>query len=196
MGFLSVEIKARCSNPARIRAILKAHKARLKGLDHQIDTYFCVPSGRSASRTGQGSALFAALVNTPDLSGRLKLREGNIENALIYYTRDNQKNSKKCDATLFPCEKGTPLKRVLSKALGVLAVVDKMREIYFIKNAKFHIDRVKNLGSFVEIEIFDRKRNFGEVKLRKQCEFYQVLLEIQAKDLVADSYSDLMLKSG
>jgi adenylate cyclase class IV len=70
MSSLSLEIKARCPDPSRIRAILKTHKARFKGLDCQIDTYFRVPSGR------------------------LKLREGNIENALIYYKRADQKNSK------------------------------------------------------------------------------------------------------
>ncbi len=170
MGRVSIEIKARCAAPARVRSILKVHKARFRGLDHQIDTYFRVPSGR------------------------LKLREGNIENALIYYRRSDQKNSKRCDATLFPCEKKTPLKKVLAQALGVLAVVDKKREIYFIRNAKFHIDRVKKLGSFVEIEVFGSER--AASGLKKQCEFFQKLLGIRAKDLVADSYSDLILKSG
>ena len=169
MGSLSVEIKAQCSDPVRIRAILKAHRARFIGLDHQVDTYFYVPSGR------------------------LKLREGNIENALIYYKRDDQKNSKKCDATLFPCSKKTPLKKVLTEALGVLAVVAKKREIYFIKNVKFHVDRVEKLGNFVEIEVLGGKRIAS--KLREQCRLYQKLLGVRAKDLVADSYSDLILRS-
>ena len=167
---LSLEIKARCSDSGRIREILLARGAHFRGLDRQVDTYFRVPCGR------------------------LKLREGNIENALIYYKRDNQKNSKECDSILFPCTKKTPLKKILTETLGVLAVVDKKREIYFIKNAKFHIDRVKKLGSFVEIEVFDRKGTTGVAKLRKQCEFYQKLLGIRAKDLVADSYSDQVLK--
>ena len=164
----SIEIKARCPDPARIRGILRTRKARFRGLDHQIDTYFRVPTGR------------------------LKLREGNIENALIYYKRADQKNSKKCDSALFPCAGKTPLKKILTRALGVLTVVDKKREIYFIKNAKFHIDRVKKLGSFVEIEVFGS----GSValKLRKQCEFYQKLLGIRPEDLLADSYSDQILK--
>ncbi|MFA7254899.1 MAG: class IV adenylate cyclase [Candidatus Omnitrophota bacterium] len=167
---ITVEIKARCHHPARIRAILKAHRARFKGLDRQIDTYFRVPSGH------------------------LKLREGNIENALICYKRSNQKNSKKCDATLFPCSPKTPLKEILTQALGVLTVVDKRREIYFIQNTKFHIDRVKKLGSFMEIEVFGPAQ--AAVKLKRQCEFYRKLLGIRATDLVADSYSDQILRSG
>ncbi len=170
MDSLSLEIKARCSDPSRIRRILLVRGASFKGLDRQVDTYFRVPSGR------------------------LKLREGDIENALIYYKRNDQKRSKKCDAMLFPCEKKTPLKKLLTVALGVLTVVDKKREIYFIQNAKFHIDRVKRLGNFVEIEVFGRKGGTGVAKLRKQCEFYQKLLGIRAQDLVADSYSDQLLK--
>lgn len=170
MGSLSLEIKARCSDPARIRAILKMHGARFQGLDRQRDTYFCVPHGR------------------------LKLREGNIENALIFYRRDDQKRSKKCDATLFPCSKKTPLKKILTEAFGVLAVVAKKREIYFIKNVKLHVDCVEKLGTFVEIEVFGAKRCAS--KLKEQCELYQKLLGIQAKDLVANSYSDLILKPG
>ena len=164
----NIEIKARCPDPVRVRAILKTQRAVFKGLDHQIDTYFFVPSGR------------------------LKLREGTIENALIYYKRGDQKNSKRCDSTLFPCSKKAPLKKVLTKALGVLSVVDKKREIYFIKNAKFHIDRVKKLGNFVEIEVFGSAKTI--VKLKRQCACYQKLLRIRAKDLVADSYSDQSLR--
>ena len=170
LGQISIEVKARCSDPARTRSILRSRHAIFKGLDRQIDTYFRVPSGR------------------------LKLREGNIENALIYYKRGDQKNSKKCDSMLFPCIKGTLLKKVLTEALGALTAVDKKREIYFIKNAKFHIDRVKKLGSFVEVEVFGRKGNSGTARLKKQCEFYQKLLGIRSKDLVADSYSDQALR--
>jgi adenylate cyclase, class 2 len=167
-GRISVEIKARCADPARVRGILKSRRAIFKGLDHQIDTYFRVSSGR------------------------LKLREGNIENALIFYKRADQKNSKKCDSTLYPSPKGTSLKNILTKILGVLAVVDKKREIYFVGNVKFHIDRVKRLGEFVEIEVFGPVK--AAAKLKRQCEFYQKLLGILEKDLVADSYSDQRLR--
>ncbi len=170
MGRISVEIKARCSDPSRVRSVLQSRRAIFKGLDRQIDTYFCVPSGR------------------------LKLREGNIENALIYYKRADQKHSKKCHSTLFPCSQKTPLKKVLIEALGVLAVVEKKREIYFIQNVKFHIDRVKKLGNFMEIEVFGPAQ--AEAKLKRQCEFYRKLLGIRSEDLVRNSYSDQILRAG
>lgn len=172
-GSISMEIKARCSDPARIRAILRSRHARFNGLDHQVDTYFHVPEGR------------------------LKLREGNIENALIYYKRVDQKHSKRCDSIVHQCPKGRPaLKKILGASLGILIVIDKKREIYFIKNAKFHIDRVKKLGGFVEIEIFGGKGRSAPEMLRNQCELYQKLLGIREQDLVADSYSDLIIRSG
>jgi len=172
MSGVSIEIKARCADPARVRSLLKSHRAIFRGLDHQVDTYFRVPSGR------------------------LKLREGNIEKALIFYKRTNRKNSKKCDSVLYTCPDGRSLKKVLGGSLGVWAVVDKKREIYFIRNVKFHIDKVRDLGSFVEIEVFSRQGNAREKKLREQCEFYQKLLEIKKRDLVADSYSDQIFTAG
>lgn len=168
MNSISLEIKARCPDPVRTRNILRSRHAIFKGLDRQVDTYFRVPSGR------------------------LKLREGNIENALIFYKRSDQKKSKQCDVSLHPCEKGTPLGEIFARTLGVLVEIDKKREIYFIKNAKFHVDRVKKLGDFVEIEVFGPAKS--AVGLKKKCKFYQKLLGVRTKDLVADSYSDQMLK--
>lgn len=173
MDSLSIEIKARCSDPARVRAVLKARRARFRGLDHQIDTYFTVPTGR------------------------LKLREGNIENALIFYKRADQKHSKRCESFVWDLRGGifkTKLKQILRAACGILAVVNKRREIYFLRNVKFHIDRVRGLGNFVEIEAFGRQGSGGEVRLRKQCEFYRSLFGIRNEDLVAASYSDLLLR--
>ena len=166
MGGVSIELKARCADPARVRSILKSRRAVFKGLDHQRDTYFRVPSGR------------------------LKLREGNIENALIYYKRADQKNSKRCDSFLYKSPGGSSFKKILTLVLGALVAVDKKREIYFIRNAKFHIDKVRKLGSFVEIEVFGPAGSASERKLREQCEYFRKLLKIEAKDLVADSYSD------
>lgn len=171
MGRISIEIKARCQDPAGIRKLLVSRGAVYRGLDCQTDTYFRIPFGR------------------------LKLREGNIENALVYYKRANQKNSKKCDAILAPCKNGAALKKVLAATLGILTVVDKRREIFFIKNVKFHIDRVRRLGSFLEIEVFGRSGKSNEAKLRKQCEAYRQFLGIRKKDLLADSYSDQLLRS-
>lgn len=170
MKKLLVEIKARCNDQARIREILKTNYADFKGHDHQIDTYFNVPHGK------------------------LKLREGNIENFLVHYDREDKKGPKKSDVILFASDPKSSLKELLSKALGILVVVDKQREIYFIDNVKFHLDTVEGLGNFAEIEAIDSDGSRSQAELLSQCEKYLKLFDIQTSELVSGSYSDLLQK--
>lgn len=165
---LNVEIKAHCSDPDRIRAILREQGAEEIGLDHQVDTYFQVNHGR------------------------LKLREGNIENSLIQYYRPDQAGPKKSEVTLYQSEPGSSLKEALTRALGVRVVVDKKREIYFIDNVKFHLDTVEGLGHFVEIEAIDLDGTLGVDYLQEQCEHYLELFGIPSGDLLEQSYSDMV----
>lgn len=170
MSHINIEIKAKHKNPDRVREILKSHNADFKGIDHQIDTYFRVKDGR------------------------LKLREGNIENFLIFYSRSNQAGPKQSDVTLYKTTPDSSLKTALTQALGVLVVVDKKREIYFIDNVKFHIDEVKDLGSFVEIEAIDKEPSIGKDALLQQCNDYIKILEIEDENLLSESYSDMLIK--
>ncbi len=169
MNGINVEIKARCGDPKRVRGILLARKAEFRGTDRQLDTYFNVPRGR------------------------LKLRQGTIENCLVLYHREDRKGPKTCDVRLVPTDPGSApaLKALLAAALGVRCVVDKRREIYFIGNVKFHIDRVKGLGTFVEIEAQDAGGRHGKRELRAQCGAYAGILEITERDLVSGSYAEM-----
>lgn len=172
MGHINIEFKARCTNNEKIKEILISKQAFSKGIDHQIDTYFKVNSGR------------------------LKLREGSIENALIHYERKDQKEPKQSNVTLFPLDPGlsTSLKEILTHALGILVIVDKQRAIYYIENVKFHVDSVKKLGNFVEVEAIDYDGTIGIEKLRNQCYHYLEEFEIREEDLISNSYSDLLLQ--
>jgi adenylate cyclase class 2 len=169
-GFTNSEVKARCPDPDAVRDYLRKENARFMGTDHQVDTYFRVPNGR------------------------LKLREGTIENALIYYERKEVAGPKHAAGQLFPVSHGSGLKRLLENSLGVLVVVDKMREIYFIGNVKFHIDQVQGLGSYVEIEAQDHRRSVTLQKLQQQCRYYMEQLGIRGEDLITSSYSDMMME--
>ena len=82
----------------------------------------------------------------------------------------------------------------LTAALGIFKIVDKQRRIYFIGNVKFHIDEVKGLGSFVEIEAIDEDGNIGLEKLNGQCGYYMELFGLSEEDLVEGSYSDMVEK--
>ena len=170
MSHLNVEIKARTADPSFVRNYLIANDADFKGLDEQTDTYFNVSNGR------------------------LKLREGNIENNLIYYKRNDQAGPKNSNFNLVKVEDAKGLKEVLEKSCGIKMIVRKRREIYYIDNVKFHIDEVPGLGSFVEIEAGNIFVDKTEAELLEQCNFYLKEFGINEEDLIAESYSDMMGK--
>ncbi len=170
MAFLNIEIKAKCIDPTRIRSYLQNHPAEFKGTDHQTDTYFNVPSGR------------------------LKLREGNIENNLIFYERHNQAGPKQSHFHLVKIEDAAALKEVLAKSNGIKVIVEKRREIFYINNVKFHIDEVPGLGTFVEIEAGNVLADLSAAALQAQCDHYMKEFGIKEGDLVEISYSDMLLE--
>lgn len=167
---INYEFKARCTDLKILEAKLKEQNPLFIGTDHQIDTYFNVRSGR------------------------LKLREGNIENSLIHYNRTDTAGAKQSDVTLYQHQPDKNLKNLLSKALGVKVVVDKTRKIYFIGNVKFHFDEVNELGSFVEVEAIAKDGSIGIEKLKQQCDQYIHLFSINGDQFIAESYSDLLVK--
>ena len=148
--------------------ILNSLNADFRGKDHQVDTYF-----RAAK-------------------GRLKLREGNIENNLIYYERPDLEGPKTSHCQVFKTEPDSSVKEILMKAMGVKTIVEKQREIYFIRNIKIHLDEVEELGSFVEIEAQGKDDEFSEDHLLKQCLELMIKLGIEDKDLLDGSYSDFV----
>lgn len=170
MKKINVEIKARCENLEKVRKILEKENARYEGLDHQIDYYF----------------------NTA--YGRLKLRQGNVENNLISYDRPNETNPKLSNVMLCDTSKESDiLKEMLTKHLGIRCVVDKKREIYYIKNVKILLDEVESLGTFVEIEASSKNKN-DEGMLRRQVKAYMKKLGVKKEDIIGKSYSDMILE--
>lgn len=100
----------------------------------------------------------------------------------------------KSNVSLYRAPGNTDLEMTLTNAFGVLAAVDKIREIYFIGNVKFHLDDVKGLGSFMEIEAIDCDGSIGDTELALQCEKFRKLLGVNDADLLAGSYGDMVLE--
>lgn len=170
MSFLNVEIKARCGDADFVRNYLVSKNADFKGIDKQTDTYFNV------------------------LNGRLKLREGNIENNLIYYSRTNQAGPKNSHFKLVKVEDAAGLKEALAESIGVKIIVTKKRDIYYINNVKFHLDEVPGLGHFVEIEAGNILADLSQEELKEQCDFYMKEFGIMEEDLIDVSYSDMLMQ--
>lgn len=171
MSFINYEIKARASKEQqeKIKNFLKKNNAKFIGIDNQVDTYFKTKEGR------------------------LKIRNGNIENSLIFYQREDKKNSKQSNIEIYQLPKNSRLEKIIRGTQEILVVVNKKRGIYFIDNVKFHIDNVKELGRFVEIEAMSRS-NIPLKKIKEQCEYYKSAFEIRDEDLIKGSYSDMLLE--
>ena len=170
MSYINIEIKAKCFHPEKVEAFLLSAGAQFVGLDHQKDTYFTVPAGR------------------------LKLRQGNIENSLIFYNRPDQEGPKQSDFFLSKMTDGPATEQLLAKALGIKVIVEKFRKIFYIDNVKFHLDEVPGLGSFTEIEagnLADPTKTIDDLKA--QCDYYMKAFEIADADLIQHSYSDMLL---
>ncbi len=169
MATVNIEFKAKTDKLEALEKKLLTLNPLFIGLDEQCDTYF----------------------NTP--TGRLKLREGNIENTLIYFERSNTAGAKQSDIILYHHQPEKALKDILTKVNGVKVVVDKKRKIYFIDNVKFHFDTVEALGTFVEVEAIDKTGNIDIERLKEQCSYYAAFFEIAPADYLTHSYSDMLL---
>jgi len=164
----NIEMKARLRDRAAALAVCEQLAAAAQGDIRQIDTYFPVPSGR------------------------LKLREADPgRTELVQYLRPDTAGPKGCDYLLAEC--GASMKPVLTEALGILAVVDKVRTLCLWKNVRIHIDAVQHLGSFIEFEaVLDAEHDDadGHAKLSYLIEAF----DIREADHEPVSYLDLMLR--
>jgi adenylate cyclase, class 2 len=168
MAHTNIEFKAKATNIEALEEKLLSLHPQFIGTDHQIDTYYNVQDGR------------------------LKLREGNIENALIWYKRADFAGAKQSDIILYKHAPDSALKSILEKLHGIKVVVDKLRKIYFVDNVKFHFDRVEGLGTFIEVEAIDNDGSIAVEKLTEQCNFYANFFDIATDDFMKESYSDML----
>jgi adenylate cyclase class 2 len=170
MSITNIEFKARVNDTSVHETKLQTLTPRFAGEDLQKDTYYNVTSGR------------------------LKLREGNIENALIWYDRPDEAGAKQANILLYKHQPDDSLKAILEKVHGIKVVVEKRRRIYFVENVKFHFDTVNGLGTFIEAEAIDQDGSIGIEKLKAQCDHYINFFGIQPEDHIRVSYSDLLLQ--
>ncbi len=164
----NLEIKAKIDDKLLAEKIATEIGAKLKNDFAQIDTYFNVPNGR------------------------LKLREFDLGEAeLIFYLRDENDTKRWSDYEVVQICEAEKLKNLLSKAFGVKIVVEKRRKVYIYKNARIHIDSVKELGDFIEFEVIHN----GDAK--QVSELMRFLIEkfnLEPEKFIKVSYSDLLIQ--
>lgn len=166
----NIELKIILNNPKNILSTLKNMGAKNKGILYQVDTYF----------------------NTQN--GRLKTREiNNKDFELIYYQRPNVGQSKISDYQIIKLSllDGHKLIDALKKTNEVKVIVKKERNLWISKNTRIHIDKVKNLGNFLELETVIDK--IDKKMANKEHAEIVALLNINNEIKVNESYSDLLL---
>jgi predicted adenylyl cyclase CyaB len=125
----NIELKARVADLDQLREIARRLATEFPASQYQVDTYFQCRRGR------------------------LKLREINDQRAeLIWYERADQKQPKASHYGLLPVDDAPALKQALAATVGIRVIVEKQREIYLYHNVRIHLDRVVDLGTYLEFE--------------------------------------------
>ena len=124
--------------------------------------------------------------------GRLKLRqtEGSSHGTLIYYDRPDRAESRYSEYHLAPVDEAEEIETLLGTALGTLVKVDKTRHLFLYGATRIHLDRVENLGCFVELETVVQYQTQEEA--RAEHELIKLELGLDERDPVAVSYGDLL----
>ena len=165
----NIELKARVASVETVRPIAARLATATLAAERQTDTYFA------------------------GASGRLKLREREgLPAQLVGYSRADSAEAKPSDYLLVAVSDAAGLKQALAAAYGVLVVVEKRREIYLHENVRIHLDRVGDLGDFLEFEAVLAPGDDdagGYAKLAALAAAFGV----EPGHCIAASYSDLLL---
>jgi len=162
---LNLELKVQTDSHAKFISILKKNNAEYKGVLVQKDIYFKVKKGL------------------------LKLRVENGTYTLIKYQRD-EKGKRWSNYELLKLEGKNP-EKYLQEFLTVEAVVEKKREFYLYNNTRVHLDVVKGLGKFLELETLlvgdkrDAQKRFNDIV---------VLLGLDLSKQIRSSYKVLLMR--
>ena len=164
----NLELKARDRDPTRSLAVCEELGAEDHGTLIQRDTYFEVPRGR------------------------LKLREEpDAPATLIAYERPDLAGNKESRYRLVEVPDPAGLRAALESVLGVTVVVEKTRRLFIHEGVRIHLDRVEELGDFIEFEgVAAEGENPG--RFEALLDSLRGSFGIRDEDLLRESYSDLL----
>ena len=125
-------------------------------------------------------------------SYRLKMRTiNNDSHELLFYSRPNSADMKLSKYKCFNIKHPKLVDKILSVSLGRTGEVKKVRQLFLKDNIRFHLDRVENLGDFIELEyVIPEKESIQTAK--KNVKFITEQLNIKKKDYIDVAYMDLI----
>jgi predicted adenylyl cyclase CyaB len=126
------------------------------------------------------------------LKGRLKLRVfADSSGELIYYERPDTSKPGLSEYQRIEVADPAYIKECFSKILGIRGTICKQRTLYTVGKTRIHLDKVDDLGDFLELEVV-----LGpDVTVEKGKEIAEDLmnrLEIDPRNLVSCAYIDLL----
>jgi predicted adenylyl cyclase CyaB len=128
-------------------------------------------------------------------AGRLKLRvfaDGTGE--LIFYRRANGRGPKESSYWRSPTASPETLRQALTLAYGELGRVKKHRTLYLAGRTRIHLDRVDQLGNFLELEVVLGAQEPVDSGVREATDLMR-RLDIGPERLIDSAYIDLLLQS-
>lgn len=166
-GYKDYTLKAKVNSFTAIEDELSRLKALFVGTDKQTDYYFQVAKGK------------------------LKLRQGTIENLITHYERIPENGIEK--TIVYRYEKNPSLEEIesLKESRNIIGKVEKQRKIYWLENVKIHLDKMNDGQQFIEVEAIDVSNRFTENDLRVQCFEIQSKLGINDEDVIRTGYLPL-----
>ncbi len=167
----NVEIKARVHDPEGFHTRAREAADHPEQIIRQKDTFFRATHGR------------------------LKLREfGDGTGELIRYSRPDATGPKVSDYAIYRTGDPGALAGTLAGSLGLLGVVEKTRTLLLAGRTRIHLDQVKDLGWFMELEVVLAE---GEDPAVGEAEAHDLMarLGVAPEDLVQGAYLDLLLGS-
>ncbi|MCK9425403.1 MAG: class IV adenylate cyclase [Ignavibacteriaceae bacterium] len=165
---VNLEIKVKVKNFDSLISSLKKLKAKKIGILHQKDVYFA------------------------NAKGLLKLRKEGKKQQLIRYQRNENGKNRWSNFEILELHQAHA-ESFLRNLLSCDVVVEKERFLYLYDETRIHLDKVKKLGNFIELETKvvttkkDAQQRFG---------FLLNALKLDPKEQLRLSYHDLLLQTG
>lgn len=187
MSDIEIEIQVKVDNTGDLVKFLNKNAKFIKK-EKQIDEYF-TPSHRN-------------FTVTRPINEWLRLRKTKNGNTITYKNWHHDKDGKSyhCDEYETGFEEIEPMNKIFTILnFKTIAIVNKSRRIWKFKNYEISLDKVKELGSFIEIEYkgknkkvnpkkianemidFLKKYNVGKVERNYQGYPFQLMFPKEAK---------------
>jgi predicted adenylyl cyclase CyaB len=159
---------------------------KIKVLDHDFFT----------EKLKNIGAEYKGILNQKDIyynikNSLLKLRVQNTYTELIKYKRNETGKSRWSNYEILHVSGKNP-EKYFNSIFDIETIVIKNRELWLFENTRIHLDVVKSLGKFLELEtiVTSDKRD-----AQKRFNYIIEYLGLNIQNQIRNSYRDLMLKN-